>query len=195
MSYTEICDKFETVSLHMQNGSESLTALCNFFKTYKKSFEIFNNHLAKLNESFHIDLPKEGSMDTLSMALVSLNSHIKKFILNNTNLYKNLQLDLIEPLEFFSQNFCATNQSQLGKALYPYRELKRTRDQLHKIRQKYFISSETAEKATQRAEYLSQTESDKEKRDKSQRDAIYYRTQTNSIFDGYIQLVQEVNNK
>lgn len=190
MSYAEIYDKFDLVSSHMRTGSNIVTSLCYFFKNYKKAIDAYSQHLSKITENLILDLPNDGNMDTLSTALNSLTNHFKKIIIQQNNFSKNIQLELVEPLELFVNQFNTTNSSLSIKGSQSHNQLLKTRDKMEKLKEKHIKSSIAAEKA----EKISLSEENKEKQEKAFKQANYYYNIANKATQSYERSVSEVNN-
>lgn len=189
MSYTEISDQFETISSHLKKGGQVTAALGTFFKSYKKLIDTFNQQLAKLCDTLILDFPKEGNVDTLSTALHSLVAFIRKQNQSKVYFSRNLQLDVIEPLELFINHFTVTTTSLFNQGQTSCKELYKCKDRLDKFFQKYIQSSEAAEKS----EKLITTEETKEKQDRALRQALYHKNIANRESDRYVIAYNKMN--
>lgn len=190
MSYTDISDKFEVLVSHLKKGSAQVYTLCNFFKQYKKTFDVFSNSLTKLDDTFSIDTPNEGSLDTLSTALISVNSHLRKLSQNNISISKQIQLDIIEPLELFAEHHEITKGELVSRGTNINRGLRHSRSKLNKYRQKYYKTSMAAEKA----ELLKQPDQLRDSQTKFLHKS-FYAVQANKLQEKYEESIMEVNAK
>ena len=189
MSYTEICEMFEDVVSHLTLTNEDTISLSKFFSSYKRLVEAFSASLLKLSESFKITYQPEGSFNTLTMSLYALKEHIQRLSEQNILFTRSLQLDIIEPLDLFTDHFVSTTSDLKNKGLYHYRELKTSQERMNKYKQEYYKSSAEVEKASR----ASMTEDSKEKQEHAQRLGIHYMTLQEQHLDSYIQGILNVN--
>lgn len=193
MSYTEICDKFDVVKDHILKGTKGLSVVCSFFKSYCENLQTYNENLAKLEELFQSELPKEGNMDTLSMALFALVSHVKKITQSTSNFAKSIQHDIVEPLELFADHFTSANTIQLksGSSLQHFSN--KSQSDVDRFKKEYYESSELFEKANQKSLNLKEKNADKEEQDRVQREIVYYRDMILKQRNLYMQAVNCAN--
>ena len=167
MSFSEICDKFEPVVVHLKKGEKSISTLCNLFKSYKKSLELGNSHFQKGVDAFKIEFPREHNLDTLSTAMNSLVDYCQKIIQHQSVYAKNISVEIVEPLELFLNQFSSSCNELSSKGQLLLRESSKIREKTNKLKEKYYQSCELLEK-TERAE-RSCIEENKEKIEKLQK--------------------------
>ena len=189
MSYVEICDKFEEVLNYLGTTSDETSSLAKFFMSYKRLLESFSIQLQKLSETFKVSELPEGNINTLSLCLFSMKEHLQTLSDQQLLLIKSIQLDIIEPLELFTEHFTTTNSDLKIKGLYNYRELKTSQTRMNKHKQDYYKTSAELEKATR----LSMTEESKDKQENAQRLSIHFMTLQEKHLDNYIQGIVDVN--
>lgn len=188
MSYTEICDNFELVALHLKKGGQVVNALHTFFKGLKKNLESFNGNLQKLSESLFAEFPKDGNTDTAAGALGSMAAYIK-FHTNAQNLFaKNIQLDIVEPLELFINHFNTTHASLSSQGSVFMKDLTKSKEKTKKLRRNYLETAKQAEKS----EKLIAEEDTKDKQEKALRQALYNRMLVNKASENYSKSHQEM---
>ena len=183
MSFSEICDKFEPVVLHLRKGEKTISSLCSLFKSYKKSIELSNQHFSKAVELFKAEIPKENNLDTLSTALNSLIDYCNKIISHQTNYSKNIGVEIVEPLELFLSQFIQTSNELSQKGSLLCKETSKIKEKTNKLKEKYYASCEQLEK-TEKLE-KSYGEENKEKLEKLQKATLAQRLSVSKAFDAY----------
>ncbi|CAG9332307.1 unnamed protein product [Blepharisma stoltei] len=189
MSYSEIYDKFDLVNSHMRTGSNKVTSLCYFFKNYRKAIDSYASQVQKLTENLILDLRGDENMDTLSTGLSSFTQHFQKLCQQEMLFSRNIQLEIIEPLELFVNQFNTTNSSLSNQGMSSNNLLSKSKEKLDKLKEKHLKCAETAEKA----EALSMKEEVKEKQEKAFKQANYYNGVAHKVTESYEKSVIEMN--
>lgn len=145
MSYMDLADQLEVVMKHIKKGSNTVNNLSNFFKGYKKILESFNNSLQKITEGITIEIQDDSS--TLEIAMNGFYNFFKKYLNEQSLFSKTMQLEIIEPLELFLEQYSETVDSYMNSADTTYRQLSKSKEEMLKKRKKYYKHSASAEKA------------------------------------------------
>ena len=183
MSFIEMCDKFEPVIIQLRKGEKSIGALCNLFKSYRKSIESGNTQFQKAVETFKLELPRESNLDTLSTAFNSLIEYCMKIIHHQSNYAKTISMEIIEPLELFYSQFINSCNEESVKGHSLLREIAKYRERNQKAKEKYYQSCEQLEKI-ERSE-RSCFDDNKEKLEKLQKTTSVQRLQVAKNLDIY----------
>ena len=183
MSFSEICDKFEPVIIQLRKGEKSIGALCNLFKSYRKTIESGNHQFQKAVEAFKVELPRENNLDTLSTALNSLIDYCSKIIQHQNNYAKTISMEIIEPLELFYSQFVNSCNEMSVKGHSLLRETSKYRERNQKAKEKYYQSCEQLEKL-ERSE-RSYFDDNREKLEKLQKATSVQRLQVAKSMDTY----------
>lgn len=189
MSYTEICDKFETVAAHLRKGAQIGSSLSNFFKSYKKSLDSFSQQILKHTENLSSELPKDIEVSTLIPALNMLVTHFKRINQQQLSLSRCIQLEIIDPLDSFINQINNSNSASISKGAPTYRQLHKSRQKMEKLKNKHFMCSQKAETADL---MLAQDVPVKELF-KLQKQAGYYRLVANRASETYEKSVHDAN--
>jgi hypothetical protein len=148
MSLVEICLKFEEVISYLSSSTEETSNLSKFFTSYRKIVENFSGNLQRLSETIKINTNPESNFNTLSLALLTLKEHLKKVAENNLQLVKNLQLDVIEPLDLFTEHFISMFSELKSKGLEVFKTVNSAQGRLQKQRKDYYKIAAESEKNT-----------------------------------------------
>ncbi|CAG9314965.1 unnamed protein product [Blepharisma stoltei] len=189
MSYTEICDKFETAAVHVRSGTAIGSHLCTFFKSYKKSLDLFSQQILKHVENLSTELPKDAQNSTLIPALGAFAAHFKRILNQQTSLSRSIQLEIIDPLDAFILQLNTSNSQCVSKGAPTYRQLLKAKQKMEKLKNKHFISGEKAETA----EAMISIDATPERQLKMQKQANYYRLLANRASETYEKSVHDAN--
>lgn len=190
MSLIEICEKFEEVIQYLSTTTEETLNISKFFTSYKKIVENFSSQLLKLSDSIKVNTNPESNFNTLSLALLTLKDHVKTVADQNAQFLKNMQLDIIEPLDLFSEHFLQMFQELKYKGLEVYKPIKASQEKVKKQRKEYYRIASDYEKATK----LSMTEESRDKQEVAQRSSQKLLQVQETCLNKYIESILEVNN-
>lgn len=189
MSYTELSDKFEFITSHIKKGPQIGGALCNLFKNYKKSLDLFSQQTLKNIDVFTADLPKDISSTTLEYALSSLISHFKKFAHQQSAFSRHFQTEVIDPLESFIVQNHDSNMNHLNKAAPHYKKLQKSIDNMQKLKEKHLQKSGESEKI----EKLVDRNDHSKEQQKLYKNALQAKSNSFKASEIYEKSVQEAN--
>lgn len=189
MSYTQIPGKFEEIVAEHETKKEEIQALTKFFSAYKKIIENFSAQLTKLNANHRIVGRTEDSQNSLSKGLFGLLELIRSLSESNMILAKNIQIDVIEPLELFFENFNAVHLHIKEQGIAVTRPLKLGQNKILKLRADYYMASGEAEKAAR----LAVTEDLNNKGEISDRNEIKLLNKSEMHLAKYLEGLTEVN--
>ena len=153
MSYTDLCDKCMVVSKHMKRGCGQITNLTLFFKAFKKVNETYCASMMKVLESLQVEVQDDSS--TLEIALDSIYTTLKGTVTKLQDLSRNMQIEIIEPLDLFSDHCNETITPFMSSSGILYKHLTKSKEYMIKYRHKYPQSSSSAEKLLQSDEKAS----------------------------------------
>lgn len=189
MSYVEICDKFEEVVNYLTQTHEETANLSKFFGAYRRITDNYAGQLGKLAESLMVSMNPEVNLNTLSMALLTFKEHVQRVAESHVQLVKSLQLDVIEPLDLFTEHFVLMFAELKNKGLSHYKELKFSQEKMNKSRNEYYRTSNELEKYSR----LGMVEDSKEKQDQNQKIITHLSMLQETHLDNYIKGIVDVN--
>lgn len=190
MSFSEICEKFETVVSQSRKDEKSMSSVCSLFKSYKKSIETANHQFQKGVENFRSDFPKDQNIDTLSTALNSFIDYWNKIIQHQNTHAKHIAAEIIEPLELFLSQFMISCNELANKGNLLLKEISKSREKTYKLREKYFTASVQLEKAEKAEKQYS--EDNKEKVERLKKFSAAQRLQVAKSYDAYLASFKEL---
>lgn len=144
MSYSDLSDRFDVVTKHIKKGANTVASLSAYFKSYKKTTENYAISLQKILEGLAIEFQDDSN--TLEIALNGLYQCFKKNIADYNSHCKNIQLELIEPLELFLEHYNESINTYIGDGEIICKQLKKSKEIMVKDRHKYYKYSADAEK-------------------------------------------------
>lgn len=189
MSYYQIPEKFEEVVNQQESKKEEILTLAKFFSAYKKIIENFSSQLSKLHSSSRLLKKPENCQDSLSKGLIRVLEFIHSLSESNLTLAKNLQIDVIEPLELFLENFCTVHSEIRDKGQTVSRPLRIGQSKVLKLRADYYMASGEAEKAAR----MAITEDCKERIEDVERNEIKMMGKSENNLSKYLEGLTEVN--
>jgi ecotropic viral integration site 5 protein len=189
MSYYQIPEKFEEVVNQQESKKEEILSLTKFFSGYKKIIENFSSQLSKLHSNSRLLKQPENCQDSLSKGLIRLLEFIHSLSESNLTLAKNIQIDVIEPLELFLENFCAVHSEIRDKGQAVSRPLRIGQSKVLKLRADYYMASGEAEKAAR----LAITEDCKERIEDVEKNEIKMMNKSEYSLAKYLEGLTEVN--
>ena len=178
MSYTDLCDKCMVVSKHMKRGCGQITNLTLFFKAFKKVNETYCASMMKVLESLQVEVQDDSS--TLEIALDSIYTTLKGTVTKLQDLSRNMQIEIIEPLDLFSDHYNETITPFMSSSEILYKHLTKSKENMIKSRHKYYQSSASAEKLLQSDEKASKANQN-------------LRNQVQKASDDYLKAIESVN--
>ena len=180
----EICLKFEEVITYLSTSAEETSNLSKFFTSYKKILENFSSSLQRLSDTIKVNTNPESNFNSLSLALLTLKDYVKFTADSNLALVKNIQLDVIEPLDLFTDHFFAMFTGLKYKGLEVYRTVNYAQEKLVKQKKEYY------KVAAEREKVSAGNEGDKQEASRS-----YLKLQQNqeNCLNKYIEGIMEVN--
>lgn len=191
MSYCDLSDKCLLISKHMKKGCNVVSGLSVFFKAYKKLNESYTASMLKLLEPLMINV-QDGS-STLEIAMDSLYSSIKLSLIKSQEFCKNMQLEIIEPLDVFFDHYTETITPFLATSDSTYKQLTKAKETMVKTRHKYYQSSAAAEKSSNTDEKNSKTQQSlRNQSQKSSEDYFKSIEQVNKLTEDYDTIVPDL---
>jgi len=188
MSFVELFDKFDVVTLHLKEGLRSISVLSTFLKAYKRQLEAFSSSLHKHAGSLQGNLPKESGVDTLNTALAALPLSVQQVSAQYEAYSQSLQMEVVEPLDLFYDHFTTTNQILISAGSQAFSLLVRTRETLSKAKDKYQESNQQKDKAEKMM-----VMADDEKLDKARKQFQVLCTAAKAAGERYLQAVSDYN--
>jgi hypothetical protein len=183
MSFTEITDDFEGTVQHLKQGAVAVAVLSGFFKMLKKGIDSYASLTLKIGQNLKHELPLQSNMDTLSTALSAFTQHIGHLTVQTASLGQSLQSELIEPLDLFYEHYNASNAKEIAAGSETYLRVKKAREQMLTLQQKYFKAALDAEKFEARPE------------GKTQKQLLKLRTEAARAGERYIQAFELTNQR
>jgi hypothetical protein len=145
MSFRDLND-FEGTVKYLKQGASSVASISSFFKQMKRGTDTYASFLLKISQNFKHDLPMQGNMDTLSTALSAFTVHVGQLAGLFNSLGSGLQLEVIEPLDLFAEHYNASNSKEIATGTETLSRMKKSREQMVSLQDKYFKSSLEIEK-------------------------------------------------
>ncbi|OMJ79776.1 hypothetical protein SteCoe_20125 [Stentor coeruleus] len=182
MSYSDLSDRYSIVTQHMKKGSSAVGNITQFFKNYKKTIENYSVSIQKLCEGLNLEIQDDSS--TLEIAMNGLYQSLKKSLYEHVTFSKNMQLEIIEPLELFLDHYNDTINPHILNGENISKHLSKAKEQMVKNRHKYYKLSGAAEKNEKN---LGSAD------DKGHKTLLHMRSIANKSSEDYMKSIETVN--
>ena len=189
MSYSDLYSIFEEVVASQGNKKDEILHLSKLFSHYKKSIDHFTSSLSKAQSAYKPDRSQHPSSSTLEKSILALLSHIQTLSDSLSSLSRSMQIDIIEPLDLFNENYSSMLNELKKEGLKVSRDYKISYDRTLRERAEYYHFSSEAEKAAR----LGITENSKEKQETAERIEQKWISKSEDKLNQYIENMLKTN--
>jgi hypothetical protein len=189
MSYAKFLHIFDEVVEYQETKKSDIHLLSKLFSSYRKNIEQFTSGLLRTLTTFKQEKNLGIENSTLEKGLTSLLNHIQTLSESFSSLSRNMQIDIIEPLDLFQENYSSMLSDLSKEGQIISKQFKTSHDNTIRVRAEYYHFSCEAEKAAR----LAITENSKEKQEIAEKIEQKYASKSEVQLDKYLENLLKTN--